>query len=33
MTATAPIVGIERSKMNSIVFASCFGTIINGMIF
>ena len=28
MTATAPIVGIERSKMNSIVFASCFGTII-----
>src|ERR1700693_1893323 len=26
--ATAPIVGIERSKMNSIVFASCFGTII-----
>ena len=28
MTAAAPIVGIERSKMNSIVFASCFGTII-----
>ncbi len=27
-TAAAPIVGIERSKMNSIVFASCFGTII-----
>ena len=26
--AAAPIVGIERSKMNSIVFASCFGTII-----
>jgi len=28
MTAAAPIAGIERSKMNSIVFASCFGTII-----
>jgi MHS family shikimate/dehydroshikimate transporter-like MFS transporter len=28
LTAAAPIVGIERSKMNSIVFASCFGTII-----
>ena len=28
ITATAPIVGIERSRMNSIVFASCFGTII-----
>lgn len=28
ITATAPTVGIERSKMNSIVFASCFGTII-----
>jgi MFS transporter, MHS family, shikimate and dehydroshikimate transport protein len=28
ITAAAPIVGIERSKMNSIVFASCFGTII-----
>lgn len=28
MTAAAPIVGVERSKMNSIVFASCFGTII-----
>jgi MFS transporter, MHS family, shikimate and dehydroshikimate transport protein len=26
--ATAPIGSIERSKMNSIVFASCFGTII-----
>src|SRR6202163_1058623 len=26
--ATAPIVGTERSRMNSIVFASCFGTII-----
>src|ERR1700681_283574 len=26
--AAAPIVSIERSKMNSIVFASCFGTII-----
>jgi MHS family shikimate/dehydroshikimate transporter-like MFS transporter len=28
ITVTAPVVGIERSKMNSIVFASCFGTII-----
>ncbi|MGB9115207.1 MFS transporter [Bradyrhizobium sp.] len=28
ITAAAPIVRIERSKMNSIVFASCFGTII-----
>jgi MHS family shikimate/dehydroshikimate transporter-like MFS transporter len=28
MTAAAPIVGIKRSKLNSIVFASCFGTII-----
>jgi MFS transporter, MHS family, shikimate and dehydroshikimate transport protein len=28
ITAAAPIVGIERSNMNSIVFASCFGTII-----
>jgi MFS transporter, MHS family, shikimate and dehydroshikimate transport protein len=28
MTAAAPISGIERSKINSIVFASCFGTII-----
>ena len=28
IAATAPIIGIERSKMNSIVFASCFGTII-----
>ena len=28
ITAAAPIAGIERSKMNSIVFASCFGTII-----
>jgi MHS family shikimate/dehydroshikimate transporter-like MFS transporter len=28
MTASAPISGIERSKINSIVFASCFGTII-----
>jgi MFS transporter, MHS family, shikimate and dehydroshikimate transport protein len=28
MTAAAPIVGIGRHKMNSIVFASCFGTII-----
>src|SRR3984957_2423700 len=26
--ATAPVVGIERTKINSIVFASCFGTII-----
>jgi MFS transporter, MHS family, shikimate and dehydroshikimate transport protein len=26
--ATAPIIGDERGKMNSIVFASCFGTII-----
>src|ERR1700687_5091536 len=26
--AAAPIVGIERSKINSIVFASCLGTII-----
>ncbi len=28
IATTAPIIGIERSKMNSIVFASCFGTII-----
>jgi len=28
MTAAAPIAGIDRWKMNSIVFASCFGTII-----
>jgi MHS family shikimate/dehydroshikimate transporter-like MFS transporter len=28
LTATAPIVGAERSKMNSIVFASSVGTII-----
>jgi MHS family shikimate/dehydroshikimate transporter-like MFS transporter len=28
ITATAPVVGIERAKINSIVFASCFGTII-----
>jgi MHS family shikimate/dehydroshikimate transporter-like MFS transporter len=26
--ATAPIAGTERAKINSIVFASCFGTII-----
>src|ERR1700728_407470 len=26
--ATAPIAGTERTKINSIVFASCFGTII-----
>jgi MHS family shikimate/dehydroshikimate transporter-like MFS transporter len=28
ITATAPIVGLERTKINSIVFASCLGTII-----
>src|SRR5271169_1677704 len=28
MTAAAPIAGIDRWKMSSIVFASCFGTII-----
>src|SRR5271168_3306947 len=28
ITATAPPVGAERAKLNSIVFASCFGTII-----
>jgi MFS transporter, MHS family, shikimate and dehydroshikimate transport protein len=28
IATTAPMGGIERSKMNSIVFASCFGTII-----
>ena len=28
ITTTAPIAGIERTKINSIVFASCFGTII-----
>src|ERR1700723_4696652 len=26
--ATAPIAGTERARINSIVFASCFGTII-----
>jgi MFS transporter, MHS family, shikimate and dehydroshikimate transport protein len=28
LIATAPIVGVERKKINSIVFASCLGTII-----
>jgi MFS transporter, MHS family, shikimate and dehydroshikimate transport protein len=28
MSATTPIAGLERSKFNTIVFASCFGTII-----
>ena len=28
ITSTAPAVGIERSQLNAIVFASCFGTII-----
>ena len=28
IATTAPIAGVEPSKMNSIVFASCFGTII-----
>ena len=28
ITATVPIAGIERTRLNSIVFASCFGTII-----
>lgn len=28
IATTAPIAGVERSSMNSIVFASCFGTII-----
>ena len=28
MTATAPLAGLERSKLNAVVFASCFGTII-----
>src|ERR1700716_512725 len=28
ITATAPIATLERSKMNSVVFASCLGTII-----
>src|SRR5271163_4291284 len=28
MAAAAPVVGVERGKLNSIVFASCFGTII-----
>jgi MFS transporter, MHS family, shikimate and dehydroshikimate transport protein len=28
MTATVPVAGTARTKINSIVFASCFGTII-----
>src|SRR5450759_2503006 len=28
MIATVPIVGVERTKINSVVFASCIGTII-----
>src|SRR3984885_9545371 len=28
IATTAPMAGVERSSMNSIVFASCFGTII-----
>jgi MFS transporter, MHS family, shikimate and dehydroshikimate transport protein len=28
MSATTPIAGLERSKFNAVVFASCFGTII-----
>jgi MFS transporter, MHS family, shikimate and dehydroshikimate transport protein len=28
ITAMAPVVGVERTKLNSIVFASCLGTII-----
>jgi MHS family shikimate/dehydroshikimate transporter-like MFS transporter len=28
MTAAAPIAGLERAKINSVVFASCLGTII-----
>ncbi len=28
MSVTTPIAGLERSKLNAIVFASCFGTII-----
>jgi MHS family shikimate/dehydroshikimate transporter-like MFS transporter len=28
ITATVPIIGVERTKINSIVFASCLGTII-----
>ena len=28
ITATAPVAGIERTKINAIVFASCLGTII-----
>jgi MHS family shikimate/dehydroshikimate transporter-like MFS transporter len=28
MTATAPLAGLGRSKLNAVVFASCFGTII-----
>ena len=28
ITATAPIVGTERTRLNAIVFASCLGTII-----
>ena len=28
ITATTPIIGLERTKINSIVFASCLGTII-----
>src|ERR1700749_3272805 len=28
MSATTPLAGLERSKFNAVVFASCFGTII-----
>src|SRR5271154_4717131 len=28
ITATGPVAGIERTKINAIVFASCLGTII-----
>src|SRR6201984_3723045 len=30
ITATAPVAGVERAKINSIAFASCLGTIIEG---
>src|SRR3974377_1938128 len=28
ITATAPVAGVERTNINSIVFASCLGTVI-----
>ena len=28
LTATAPVTGVERTRINAVVFASCLGTII-----